>query len=268
MKVAFAIPRKDVCIEIYSRLKNDYKSIKIVLVCGGNTSDLEGQIVVLTTHQLYRYKHYFDLLILDEADAFPYYGDKMLNVFLHESVIGPIIYLSATIKDSFKKKCNNIVYVNRRFHNYDLPVPIYKRYLPINKYKILEEIIKKLSPKKTLIFVPTIEIGKKLASKYKYPFVYSSLDNKQDIINKFKKDEIRIMITTSILERGVTFLGVQVIVFEANHELYDTSSLIQIAGRVGRKIKSPTGCVYFLSTSESDSMKKCIKEIKKKNDNL
>ena len=31
---------------------------------------------------------------------------------------------------------------------------------------------------------------------------------------------------------------VQVIVYEANHKLFDESSLIQISGRVGRKIKA------------------------------
>ena len=105
-------------------------------VYGGNTNDLEGQLVVLTTHQLFRYKNYFDLLILDEADAFPYYKDELLNNFLKSSVKGPIVYLSATIKDDYKKECKNIVYVNRRFHNYDLPVP------KVIRFNILNKIVK------------------------------------------------------------------------------------------------------------------------------
>ena len=42
--------------------------------------------------------------------------------------------------------------------------------------------------------------------------------------------------STSVLERGVTIKNLQVIVFNAEHELYDEKSLIQISGRVGRKI--------------------------------
>ena len=63
----------------------------------------------------------------------------------------------------------------------------------------------------------------------------------------------------------MTFYDVQVIVYEADHYLFDMATLIQIAGRVGRKIKAPTGKVYFLSNSFSEAMKQCIKEITLKN---
>lgn len=264
-KVGFAIPRKDVVIEIYNRLKKDYPSVSMCCVYGGHNSVLQGQLIVLTTHQLFRYKGYFDLLILDEADAFPYYNNEFLSIFLNESVNGPIIYLSATIKDSYKKICNNVVYVNRRFHNIDLPVPKYVKYNFFNKYKVLNEVVKKLKRKQILIFVPTIDIGKKLAQKTKYPFIYSSYKHKQKYINDFKNNKLQILITTSILERGMTFFDVQVIVFEANHKLFDESSLIQISGRVGRKLNAPTGNVYFLSNKESENMKKCINQIILKN---
>ena len=264
-KVAFTIPRKDVCIEIYSRLKDDYKGINITLVCGGNTKYLDGQLIVLTTHQLFRYKKYFDLVILDEADAFPYYKNDLLSVFLHDSCKGPIIYMSATIKKCYSDICKNIVLVNRRFHNVDLPVPIYVRYNHLNKYEILYKTIGLIHKKQILIFVPTIEIGKKLEEKTKYVFVYSSLETKQKYIDMFKRKKIDVMITTSILERGITFFDVQVIVFEAHHELFDKSSLIQIAGRVGRKIKAPTGKVFFLGSRKTKAIDECIKEITKKN---
>ena len=98
------------------------------LVYGGHNKIIEAQLVVLTTHQLYRYPSYFDLLILDEADAFPYYHNELLNVFLNKACKGPIVYLSATIKKDFLDVCQNVVYVNRRFHNVDLPVPEYIKY--------------------------------------------------------------------------------------------------------------------------------------------
>jgi len=41
--------------------------------------------------------------------------------------------------------------------------------------------------------------------------------------------------------------------------------LIQISGRVGRKLNAPTGNVYFLSNKESENMKKCIRQIILKN---
>jgi len=264
-KVAFAIPRKDVCKEIYLRLKKDYPNVSMSLVYGGHNKIIEAQLVVLTTHQLYRYPSYFDLLILDEADAFPYYHNELLNVFLNKACKGPIVYLSATIKKDFLDICQNVVYVNRRFHNVDLPVPEYIKYNNFNKLSVLSNVINSLKNKQILIFVPTIEIGKSLSNKTNYKFIYSSFKDKEKYIEEFKEKKIKVLITTSILERGMTFFDVQVIVYEANHKLFDQSSLIQISGRVGRKIKAEKGRVIFLANSLSIEMKKCIDSIKEKN---
>jgi len=48
---------------------------------GDHHDALTGNIIVLTTHQLFRYEDYFDLLIFDEIDAFPYVGDLVLESF-------------------------------------------------------------------------------------------------------------------------------------------------------------------------------------------
>ena len=266
-KVAFAIPRKDVVVEIYQRLKRDFPFIKICEVYGGHHDDIEGQLIVLTTHQLYRYNHYFDLLILDEADAFPFYGNPLLNKFLMDAIKGPIIYLSATIKDNYKQQCSNIVYVNKRFHNHKLPEPMYIKTNIFNKMYILNSKIAefKKNNKQVLIFVPTIHDGIFLKDKLSLPFVYSSYEKREETILDFKQGKIAVLITTSILERGITIKGVQVIVYEADNEMFDCSSLVQIAGRVGRNINEPEGDVYFLASSLSLEMRKCIEEIKKKN---
>ena len=209
MIVGFAIPRKEVVIEIYNRLKNDYPSIDIKCVYGGHNIDINGQLIVLTTHQLFRYKKYFDLLILDEADAFPYYDNELLNIFLKDAIKGPIIYLSATIKDAYKKECNNVVYVNRRYHNVDLPVPKFIRYTHFNKEKTLIETIKSLNNKPILIFVPTIAIGKKLSERLNIIFVYSSLLNKQKNIDQFKTNKIKALILSNdfdCIESGIDYI--------------------------------------------------------------
>lgn len=263
--VAFAVPRKDVVIEIYNRLVKDYPGVDITSVYGNHNQKLNGQIVVLTTHQLFRYKNHFDLLILDEADAFPYYKNELLEQFLYQSVKGPIIYLSATIKKLFLRVCKNIVFVNRRYHNFDLPVPKVIKYYFFNKIETLKTIILKERKKPILIFVPTIKIGQDLSNKLNIPFVYSSFSQKQKYIDLFKENKINILITTSILERGVTLKNVQVIVYEASHKLFDESSLIQISGRVGRKIDAPNGNIYFLTSHKTDSIKQCINKLKQKN---
>jgi GntR family transcriptional regulator/MocR family aminotransferase len=50
---------------------------------------------VLTTHQLYRYEKYFDVIIIDEVDAFPFKGNKLLETFLYRACKGNIVYMSS-----------------------------------------------------------------------------------------------------------------------------------------------------------------------------
>lgn len=263
--VAFAIPRKDVVVEIYNRLKKDFPNIDITCVYGGHSEITTGQIIVLTTHQLFRYKKYFDLLILDEADAFPYYKNKMLENFLLDSVKGNIIYLSATLNNDFLKRCKNVVYVNRRYHNYDLPIPKIVRCNLFNKFKVLNKILSSLKGKQILIFVPTIKDGFILQEKLSLPFVYSSLKDKEKVIEEFKNNKIKMLITTSILERGITIKDVQVIVYDANHPMFDEATLIQISGRVGRKKDAPKGNIYFLTFSKNEAIRQCIRKLMLKN---
>ena len=63
-------------------------------------------------------------------------------------------------------------------------------------------------------------------------------------VEQFREKELSILVTTTILERGVTFPQVDVFVCMANHHLYTSSSLIQIGGRVGRSPDRPTGKLY------------------------
>ena len=64
-KVCFAIPRRQVVLELRERLAGYFPNAKVVAVCGGHTEVTDGDLIVATTHQLYRYFGAFDLLILD-----------------------------------------------------------------------------------------------------------------------------------------------------------------------------------------------------------
>ena len=54
-KVCFAIPRRQVVIEVSKRLQEIFKNSKVVAVCQGSTSEIDGDLIVCTTHQAYRY---------------------------------------------------------------------------------------------------------------------------------------------------------------------------------------------------------------------
>lgn len=119
--VAFAVPRKDVAVELFYRIKAAFPKNRVSVVYGGHTDQLNADIVVLTTHQLYRYPNYFKLIILDEIDAFPYKGNELLNAMFLRSLSGHSVLMSATpskeILDLYNKEGHSILELNTRFQN-------------------------------------------------------------------------------------------------------------------------------------------------------
>ena len=139
--VAFAVPRRDVVIELYNRLKNIFKYNKVISVYGGHTEKLDGDIVVLTTHQLYRYNKYFALIVLDEIDAFPFKNNAVLNHIFHNAIDGHYIMMSATpseeVIESFKGDNKDIMGLDVRFHRHPLPVPKIIEKRSVTRYLLL-----------------------------------------------------------------------------------------------------------------------------------
>ncbi len=279
LQVGFAIPRRDVVIELAARFRNTFKNNKVICIYGGNTKELEGDIICLTTHQLYRFKDYFDLLILDEIDAFPYHGNDVLRALFKRSVKGNYVLMSATpdekILKEFNKDNNKIVTLFYRHHLKDIPIPQIKIRISIFKYfyliKKLREYAKKEKP--CLVFVPTIEISEnlynliKIFAKHGY-FVNSHSKNREEIIWKFRKREYKFLITTAVLERGVTVKDLQVIIFNSENKIYNDSSLIQISGRVGRVKGAEGGEIIYLCEKKTKYMEKAIEHIKNANESL
>ena len=71
--------------------------------------------------------------------------------------------------------------------------------------------------------------------------------------------------TTAVLERGVTIKDLQVIIFHADSSIYDTASLIQIAGRAGRRKEAPEGEVIFFAKRNTKYIQGAIDEINANN---
>ena len=272
LRVGFALPRRDVVIELYYRLKSAFPHNRIVAVYGGNTTRLEGDCIILTTHQLYRYPDYFDLLVMDEIDAFPFKGNDVLIAMYKRSLKGHCVMMSATPSEAvikeFKTEGHAILELRTRFHKHPIPVPktitvpsIFQLLFVIRRLRVYGK-----EGKPCLIFVPTVEDAELLFQKLSMfvkggDYVSSKRRMREAIISKFKKGGYSYLVTTAVLERGVTVKDVQVIVYGADDPIYDSAALIQIAGRVGRKKGAEDGDVFFLAKEESKSMRKAIKEI-------
>lgn len=95
-KVGFAISRRQVVLEICERMRKAFNGLQVIAVCEGYTDVVDADLIICTMHQLYRYHEVFDLLIMDEVDAFPYRGDPMLEQIAHHACIGEQLLLTAS----------------------------------------------------------------------------------------------------------------------------------------------------------------------------
>lgn len=77
-----------------------------------------------------------------------------------------------------------------------------------------------------------------------------------------RKQEIDALITTTILERGVTFPGIDVAVLGADDVVFSMAALVQIAGRVGRSPQRPKGTVLFICPMLNRNIKRAQAHIK------
>ncbi|MGX6962203.1 DEAD/DEAH box helicase [Vagococcus xieshaowenii] len=280
--VCLAAPRTDVCIELFKRISPLFTCESCLIYGGSDKPSKFVPLIVCTTHQLYRYYQAFDCLVLDEVDAFPFRGNPSLEYAVDQSVklTGKRVLLTATpsakqlhdVKQGLLKKETLFL----RYHGRPLPVPDFV-YCPsyLGGQTILPKQLQQLinqqltNQRRTLIFVPTIATGKHLSKLLKKHYPTSRIANVSSVdharhekVEKMRDNYFDLLVTTTILERGVTFSDIDVIVFGAHHPIYNTASLVQIAGRVGRKNEFPNGHVYYLHEGQSLAMKKSRKQIK------
>ena len=284
--VCIASPRIDVCLELYRRLKSDFLC-PISLLHGESDPYFRSPLVIATTHQLLKFYHAFDLLIVDEVDAFPYVDNPVLYHAVNQAVKieGTTVFLTATSTDELDKKVQKGLIkrlsLPRRFHGNPLIVPqkvwlsnldkkIEVGQLPTKLVKYIQNQRKTAFP--LLLFASEIKKGEKISQilQQYFPeetvgFVASTTENRLEVVQDFREQKITMLVTTTILERGVTFPCVDVFVIEANHRLFTRSALVQIGGRVGRSLERPTGDLFFFHDGSNLQMEKAIKEIKKMN---
>ncbi|MBS4195518.1 DEAD/DEAH box helicase [Lederbergia citri] len=274
-RICIATPRTDVVLELAPRFKKVFPHTKVVALYGG-TEDrhVYAPLTISTTHQLMRFEKAFDVMIVDEVDAFPFSYDESLQWAVKKSTKNTAarIFLTATPNEKWQAECKyskrNHIKIPSRYHRKPLPVPTFKwcgdwrkqfqkGRIPNN----VEAWVKKriTSNKQALVFLPHIELMEKALPLFRklHPEIESVHAEdlyRKEKVEKMRRKKIPLLLTTTILERGVTFPNIDVAVLGAEDDIFTEAALVQISGRVGRSSEFPSGEITFFHHGRTKAM--------------
>jgi competence protein ComFA len=197
---------------------------------------------------------------------------------------GSTIYLSATPSKKMQRAVQSgklpSVIIPARYHRHPLPVPalewcgnwekrMKKNRLPGN---VLYWVQKHHAANRPIfLFVPTIGLLERIVVILQKDYgelvagVHAKDKKRKEKVADFREGKIKVLVTTTILERGVTVSGVQVGVLGAEDNLFTESALVQIAGRAGRSSQHPEGDVRFFHYGRTCEMVAAIDQIRRMN---
>ncbi|MGN7762066.1 DEAD/DEAH box helicase [Paenibacillus sp. 22594] len=283
-----ATPRRDVVLELAPRLAKAFPAETLAVLYGGSADRwTHGQLTLATTHQLLRFYQSFDLVIIDELDAYPYHNDPMLAYAAEHACKpgGSFIYLSATPPTDLQHlaRAGKLPHarVPVRFHGHPLPVPrhvgmssvhvcLKRGALPGNLLQALRRSFARKA--QIFLFVSRIAHIEGLLALLRQDFPGAAIEgtssrdpSRAEKVEAFRGRAISLLITTTILERGVTVLRSDVFILDADSSLFDEASLVQMAGRAGRSKEDPAGTVLFFSPQWTKSQRGAVTQIRTMN---
>ncbi|MFC7365803.1 MULTISPECIES: DEAD/DEAH box helicase [Bhargavaea] len=284
-RVCIATPRTDVVLELLPRFDKAIGGTVIHGLYGGSGhgEGLAG-LVIATAHQLYRFREAFDAVIVDEADAFPYSFDKTLRLAVKKALKprGVLAVVTATpspaiLSEIGREGGRSVIPV--RFHGHPLPVP---RTVPLFGYR------KKISAGKMpdrlkawtkerlrnkepfLIFFPSVPLMEQCHPLFsqlsaEIGAVHASHPDRRSLVLALRGGRIPGLLTTTILERGITIPRLQIAVVGSENAVFDRSAIIQISGRAGRSPEYPDGDVVLFHHGITPEMDAAVREIRRLN---
>ena len=270
---------KNINIKLISG-KSDYKSKKIIL----NELSKHKIDIIFGTHAIFQKKVNFKklgLIIIDEQHKFGVNQRKRLSDKGGNNC--DVLLMTAT---PIPRTLTMTMYgdmdlsIIREKPNSRKPIKTYSK-LESKIDDVLKFIKKEIKLGHQIFWVcPLIEESKKIdhssaIKKFEYldklfPNQVSLLHGKTDIeekeiiLNRFLKNEFKILVSTTIIEVGIDFPNANVIIIE-NANKFGLSQLHQLRGRVGRGDKEST-CILMFKSNLSENAKKRINILKDTND--
>ncbi|QNK60475.1 DEAD/DEAH box helicase family protein [Paenibacillus sp. PAMC21692] len=284
-RALIASPRRDVVLELDPRIRKAFPASNVVTLYGGSEQRWDrGEITLSTTHQLIRFHEAFDLVIVDEIDAYPYHGDPMLYFAADKSRLpgAPKLLLSATPPRElqYEAKQGRLAHarVPVRYHRHPLPVPkllrspsvrhlLAKGSVPASLLHAIRHSLGRGA--QVFLFVQRISESEPMAALLRKQLPTNEIEatsskdpDRANKVIRFRTAETRLLVTTTILERGVTVPRSDVFILDADGKLFDEASLVQMAGRAGRSADDPAGKVYFIGPARTVSQLRAVRHIR------
>ncbi|MBB1080365.1 DEAD/DEAH box helicase family protein [Limosilactobacillus sp. STM2_1] len=282
-RVGIASPRVDVCLELFPRLRAAFANCDIALLHGRQELPYHyAQLTICTTHQLLRFYHAFDNLIIDEVDAFPYAANESLLYATNHAIKedGGCLYLTATPGDTLLRAVKQhrlaVSYLPLRYHGYLLPpikvqLAFWRQHLKHHQLpRICVQAMRAslAHQHRFLLFVPHVAdlplIYTAIQSyfpRHHFTTVHANDPDRLIKVQRMRDGKYDFLITTSILERGVTFPEIDVYVLGADEGVFTSSALVQIAGRAGRAQSRPTGNVILWVSSNCRQVHQAVQQV-------
>lgn len=259
-RVAIVSPRVDVIVELAPRIRAAFVTDFVTLYGDSPDEYRYTQLVLASTHQLLRFKQAFDVIVIDEVDAFPYAENQQLIGALQQATAkqGSHFYLTATpsprLLREVRRKQMAISLLPRRFHGNPLPnftirrIGDWRKKLPKRVRRLLQTY--QQSGQRFLLFVPSVAdldivlmMVHHITPEIAIAATHAADPERQAKVQAMREESLQALITTTILERVVTFPGIDVIILGADDPVFSQAALIQIAGRCGRSSSRPFGVV-------------------------
>lgn len=329
--VLYVVPRQTVASELHARLSRYFAPTEVALRSGKHRiGPQDARLVVCTAHQTLRMKHFADLVVFDEIDAYPCEPGGYLERSVERSVKpgGKMICLTATPDSSMFERMRDgslqFTLLAERHHGRPMPIPQIatvscpSRYsktgfrrrprvsrsqdclvnalsavdptsdtgrllcpwdepdsisdTPLSRREICSLCVaaSKLSP--ALVFVPTIASVERCRRALegtlgefwpdiKWGFCHSRLPDNVNEVSRLREGRLDCIVTTTVLERGITVPGVNAVIAGADNSVFDFRSLVQMAGRVGRTADCPTGRVLFVVERMTTEVRRAVSMI-------
>ena len=275
-RALIATPRREVVRELVPRIRAAVAPVPVAAWYGGSHTeedrpDPRAPLVVATTHQCLRFHRAFHLVAVDEVDAFPFRDHQVLQRAVDGAALPGArrLWVTATPPPWLRRRVHpwgpraGLTFLPVRPHGHPLPEPrllwdprllvwSHPRAWPARLVRWMTAA--RARGARLVIFVPTVHLAQALPPVMERLLgeavgaVWAGHSQRDGEVDRFRHGGAGVLVTTSLLERGVTLPAVDVLVLFPEHPVWDAGALVQMAGRAGRSWEDPHGRVLFAGT--------------------